>query len=587
MRNWKLGLKSDKFIYFGIAILVGVLVWTSFSLGLFAGLENFFEDILFFSKAIDPEIVIIAVDNDSINRIGQWPWPREIFSQAFLRLNEAQPKVVGFDVMLSEPSRLGNKDDLSLAAALNKISYSVVLPVEIFGEDTLEPLDVFTAQKGVNLGHVNLIIDKDGIVRKFPFKINDFRAFSYEVIRKAGVEVSKESLGGADGLRIAYAGPAGSIRRVPFWRLLEGDLSGQLKDKIVLIGATAPDLHDEQLTPLGRGAAMPGVEIQANIANMLIMGYRLIPLSKGWSFFWIFLAAVLPALAFLLFSRSLKPLFINIFLGVVYLILIIILFEKGVAANIIHINLAWILSTSSLFGYRYFVGEKERREMRNLFSKYVSKDVLEEILADPTKVSLGGEEKEITVFFSDIRGFTTLSEKTTPKELVRILNRYFTAMSEEILKNAGVLDKYIGDAIMAFWGAPVDDPGQADNALKAALGMLAKLKELNEELRASGDPEINIGIGIYTGPAVVGNMGSEQRFDYTVMGDTVNVASRLEGLNKEYQTRLIIGESTKNKITLRLAQGEKDYKFRFLGSVAVKGRKEPLNIYTLEDIIKD
>jgi adenylate cyclase len=202
-------------------------------------------------------------------------------------------------------------------------------------------------------------------------------------------------------------------------------------------------------------------------------------------------------------------------------------------------------------------------------------------------VSLGGEEKEITVFFSDIRGFTTLSEKTTPKELVRILNRYFTAMSEEILKNAGVLDKYIGDAIMAFWGAPVDDPGQADNALKAALGMLAKLKELNEELRASGDPEINIGIGIYTGPAVVGNMGSEQRFDYTVMGDTVNVASRLEGLNKEYQTRLIIGESTKNKITLRLAQGEKDYKFRFLGSVAVKGRKEPLNIYTLEDIIKD
>jgi adenylate cyclase len=332
---------------------------------------------------------------------------------------------------------------------------------------------------------------------------------------------------------------------------------------------------------------MPGVEIQANIANMLIMGYRLIPLSKGWSFFWIFLAAVLPALAFLLFSRSLKPLFINIFLGVVYLILIIILFEKGVAANIIHINLAWILSTSSLFGYRYFVGEKERREMRNLFSKYVSKDVLEEILADPTKVSLGGEEKEITVFFSDIRGFTTLSEKTTPKELVRILNRYFTAMSEEILKNAGVLDKYIGDAIMAFWGAPVDDPGQADNALKAALGMLAKLKELNEELRASGDPEINIGIGIYTGPAVVGNMGSEQRFDYTVMGDTVNVASRLEGLNKEYQTRLIIGESTKNKITLRLAQGEKDYKFRFLGSVAVKGRKEPLNIYTLEDIIKD
>lgn len=216
--------------------------------------------------------------------------------------------------------------------------------------------------------------------------------------------------------------------------------------------------------------------------------------------------------------------------------------------------------------------------MKNLFSKYVSKDVLEEILKDPAKVKLGGEEKEVTVFFSDIRGFTALSEKTAPKELVRILNKYFTLMTNEVLENSGVLDKYIGDAIMAFWGAPIEDRRQAENALKAALGMLEKLKELNKELKSNGDPEINIGIGLYSGPAVVGNIGSDLRFDYTVMGDTVNVASRLESLNKEYKTQIIIGETTKNKL-------EGDHKFKFLGSVAVKGRKELLNIYTIENFI--
>ena len=153
-------------------------------------------------------------------------------------------------------------------------------------------------------------------------------------------------------------------------------------------------------------------------------------------------------------------------------------------------------------------------------------------------------------------------------------------MSEEVLNHKGVLDKYIGDAIMAFWGAPIEDSDQADNALRASIAMMQKLKILNEKLQKNGDPEINIGIGLYTGPAIVGNIGSEMRFDYTIIGDTVNVASRLEGLNKEFKTNIIIGESTKNK--LRGA-----YSFKPLGSVSVKGRKEPLNIYTVDGEIKN
>ena len=294
------------------------------------------------------------------------------------------------------------------------------------------------------------------------------------------------------------------------------------------------------------------------------------------SMFLIFLTALIPAILFSAIKSPWRPLMISIGLGILYNIAIIIWYERGVAVNLIHINLSWILSTLSVFSYRYLVGEREKRQLKSVFSKYVSGAVLEKILADPKGVKLGGEEKIITVLFSDIRGFTTLSEKVSAQELVRILNKYFTLMTGEVLKHGGVLDKYIGDAVMAFWGAPLDDSNQADNAFKASLGMLERLKEFNKELEKEEGVTIDIGIGLYTGPAVVGNIGSTQRFDYTAMGDTVNVSSRLEGLNKEYKTHLIIGETTRKEITL-------ENKFIPLGLVSVKGRAKQIPIYTIEE----
>lgn len=584
---------KSKLGYIVIASTAGVLMLGSFSLGLFSGLENFVEDLLFTPRPLSDEIVIAAIDNDSINKIGQWPWPRKIFADAFLTLGQNPPQAVGLDVMLAEPSRRGGDDDETLKKSLNRASYPIVLPIEasplLLDENkppragnVLKPLAIFSAAPGVRHGHVNLILDSDGVVRRFPTFIvfrdppgeENIKAFAYELALAAEKPIPDES--GLNGIeRIVFSSPAGNIRRVPFYRLLESDSAINLEGKIVLIGATAPDLHDEKPTPLSRGSQMPGVEIQANVLNMLINGYRLRPLSAASQVSWLLGAALLPAAIFLLFKRSLKPVAINLLAGALHNLAAVILFENGSAVNLVHLNISWALSSAALFSYRYFTGEKERREMRNLFSKYVSADVLEEILREPGKVALGGEEKEITVFFSDIRGFTALSEKTTPRQLVEILNKYFTAMSEEVLKNKGVLDKYIGDAIMAFWGAPIDDPDQADNAIKAAVGMVAKLGELNRELREKWNAEINIGIGLYTGPAVVGNIGSEARFDYTIIGDTVNVASRLEGLNKEYKTRIIVGETTKAKAKIGCA-------FKALGAVAVKGRGEPLNVYTIE-----
>ncbi|TSC78240.1 MAG: adenylate/guanylate cyclase with Chase sensor [Parcubacteria group bacterium Gr01-1014_33] len=634
------------FGYIGVALFVGLAVAGSHSLGLFSGLEFFLEDLLFSRKPISPEIVIVAIDNDSLERIGQWPWPREVFANFLLAGEEAKPRVVGFDVMLSEPSRLGERDDAALIAALNSISYPVVFPIEAVlvqdekgsfrAETALATLPRFTQSKNAFLGHVNLLLDRDGAARKFlpEIVIKDknreqrVRSFAYELyphtyfpqkfqepfsgadvstadeenfLREVSPNKAQQEVGvgvyesgrsfaskkayapriDGEPSRIVYAGPPGTIRRISFWRLVEkgpdtARLLDSLKEKVILLGATAPDLHDERFTPVSAGIPMPGVEIQAHMLNMRIMGYRLLPLDSLFTFIWIFLSSLASALLFMAFKTTVRPVAISFILGVMQIGWVVVLFRMGIAAHIVHIVFAWGGSMVSLVAYRYFYGEQERKELTRVFSKYVSGEVLKEILRDPRKVSLGGEERMVTVFFSDIRGFTTISEKTTPKELVRILNGYFTHMGEEVVKNYGILDKYIGDAIMAFWGAPIDDPDQADHALRASLGMLAKLKQYNEELQKTGDPEINIGIGLYTGPAVAGNVGSKDRFDYTVIGDTVNVAARLESLNKEYKTHLILGESTKNMI-------KADVRWKPLGSVTVKGRKEALAIYTVEE----
>ena len=575
-----------KFLPYGIiGAGTALLLSISFLQGIFFGSEHFFSDLLLASRKVDSRVVILAIDNDSIARIGQWPWPREVFARTFSALEQAKPAAVGFDVVLADKSRYGVADDAALAATLQRISYPLVVPMEASialengkfrATEATKTLDKFLVSPEVVTGHVSLLIDQDGVVRSLPGAVSvggqQVLPFSDIIAKQAGVNIAVDNV-----TPIVYSQPTGNIKRIPFYRLLdEQSIRETLKGKLVLIGVTAPALHDEKLTPFSRGTLMPGVEIQANILNMFLSGYKMLPLPFLLAIVLIFIVAVLHATLFFMIKSSWRPVVISVGLGVIYNIVIIVLYGQGIAINLIHTNLAWVLSTLIAFSYRYFIGEREKRQLKNVFSKYVSGAVLEKILLDPNGVVLGGEEKRITVLFSDIRGFTTLSEKVSPQDLVRILNKYFTLMTGEVLKYGGVLDKYIGDAVMAFWGAPLDDPEQANNALRASLGMLERLKELNIELERIEGVMINIGIGIYTGPAVVGNIGSSQRFDYTAMGDTVNVSSRLEGLNKEYKTHLIVGESTKNEITDAI-------KFVPLGKVSVKGRAEQIEIYTIEE----
>lgn len=584
-----------KGLFIVLIIVLGLIF--SFRLEFFAGLENFLEDSLFIPRDFHPDIVILAIDNESIKQIGQWPWPRKIFAEALKKIEKYQPSAVGIDVIFSEESRFGSDDDKILSQILKNVSYPFVLPTkadsliiknkQAWADSFTSPLKIFTPLEtkfltGISpnavLGHVNLILDSDAVVRRFPVYINKTKdqekvfAFSYLIAKKTGLEIPLEDSPEPIS-RIVFAAPTGAISRIPFERFLSEELPlPRLKNKIILIGSTAVDLHDEKLTPLSRGTAMQGVEIQANILNMFLKGYSLKSLCFGLTSLWIFLVGLFCWLVFLKFKDSLKFLLINFSLGIFWLVLMLFLIEEGFVPNLIHLNSAWIFSTLGLFSYRYFTLQKEKQEIKKVFSRYVSREVLEEILKNPAKVSLGGEEKFITILFSDIRGFTSLSEKLPVKTLVKILNRYFTLMSEEILKQRGIVDKYIGDAIMAFWGAPLEDKEQADHALRAGLAMGKQLKILNNELKQNNLPELNIGIGIYSGPAVVGNVGSENRFNYTAIGDSVNIASRIEGLTKTYGVKIIISESVKNKL-------KENYSLEFLGTVEIRGRQEPVKIY--------
>lgn len=584
---------KQKIIYSIIGLAVGLFFAFLNWRGFFSGPENFFEDLLFTPRSAGDEAVVLAIDNESLAKIGQWPWPRRVFAQALGNLKEAAPSAVALDIVFAEPSRLGAADDAALAAALNEAAFPVVLAGEAnnifidaaaerpWADFFVEPLNEFKRARQASVGLANIILDKDGVVRRFPLEIRSrqsgltARTLAYETVLRSGRQIPDAgSLAALN--RLVFAGPPGAIRAIPFWRIFEDDSTAvrSLAGRLVFVGATAADLRDSQLTPPDRGREMPGAEIQANTANMLIFGWRSRQAGRLVNSFLIILLAFLPALFFARLKRLRWVIFWSVISVLAYLAAVVVLFGRGWAINFLHALLAWFFSFGLVLLYRHFVGERERRRLKNVFSRYVSKEVVSEILKNTEKVRLGGEEREITVLFSDIRGFTTLSEKTPPAKLVSIMNRYFSAMAGEILKRRGVVDKYIGDAIMAFWGAPLDEPRQVDLAVETALAMLERLKRLNEEFKKEGEAEINIGIGLYFGPAIVGNMGSEERLNYTPMGDTVNVASRLEGLNKQYGTRIIVGESVKQR-----AEAGRD--FLFLGEVAVKGRTEPVKIYEL------
>jgi len=453
-------------------------------------------------------------------------------------------------------------------------------------------------------GHFNPAIDDDGVIRRVPmfyeFDGKYYESLSLAMVRELFGEETVEPVfaegfasteeddySSVEWLRIGpslipvdkniqvlvpYRGKQGSYPYISATDVLHGRVDvSLLKNTIVLVGTSAPGLFDLRTTPVQ--SKYPGVEIHANlIAGMLDQSIKERPAYVlGAEFVILLLVGLL--------ITVLLPLLTPVWTAAAAVSILILSITINysfwqnmnlvlpIASSVIMILMMFLLNMS----YGFFIERRKKSEITGLFGQYIPRELVEEMSHDPKAYSLEAEEKELTVLFSDVRGFTTLSEGMNPQELALLMNEFLTPITKIIHENRGTIDKYMGDAVMAFWGAPIDDPKHTRHALQAGLDIVERMRVLRDEFLAKGWPEIRIGVGINTGEMSVGNMGSEFRMAYTVMGDAVNLGARLEGLTRQYEVDVIVSETVKEAVP--------EYVYRKLDRVKVKGKDEPVTIY--------
>lgn len=464
------------------------------------------------------------------------------------------------------------------------------------------PLEEFVASSTA-IGHTTLPYVKDGILRwgllSVGYRKSYYPHFCLEIARlHRSIEKEKVKLFIGEGISLGeeyietdedgrilinYAGPAGTFPNYSAADVLSGAVGmHQLGGKIVLLSTTAQGTFDTHITPY---SYMPGVEVNANILENILNRTYLqrvesqVLISVGVIFsFGVLLGLLLPRM------KAVSGGVFSLLLGLLCFGASYYAFTaRGLWIDFVTPVGSVFFTYATLVSYKYMTEERKAREIRSIFSSYVTEKVVNQLMQDPEMARLGGQKKEITVLFSDIRGFTSLSEKLSPEEVVELLNEYLSKMVDVVFRWEGTLDKFIGDAVMAFWGAPLDQPDQAELAVRCGLDMLAELGKLQNKWQQEGTSGLSIGIGINTGDVVVGNMGAEgKKMDYTIIGDHVNLGSRVEGLTRKYETDLIITEYTYRKILPLIDAGKfPGLAVRELESVKVKGKEQPVLVYAL------
>ncbi len=612
---------------------------------------------------LDDRIVIVDIDENSLEQIGRWPWARDKLATIIDNLFDYyQASVVGFDIVFAERDQSSGlsifdklaanelRDNIEYRETLEKIRPGLqrdeifaksltgknvvmgyyfkasvqddesattgLLPASIMKLDKLwrERLPINEAEGyGGNIKILqeaairggffdNPYVDQDGVFRRVPL-LQSFEEYLYPslalAITQAYLNISKTGLVvESDGSKsnkkyvaleaislgnyqipvdanasvfVPFRGLQGSFPYISAHKVLNREIEPTtFKDKIVLIGTSAPGLLDLRSTPVQN--IYPGVEVHANIISGILD--QKINHHPAWTIGYEFVILILIAIIMALLLPALSPLLAAA--GTISISLLV------VGGTMIAWNNQLILPLASplllivlLFVWHmtfgFFIESRGKRQLANLFGHYIPPELVDEMSESPAEFSLEGENREMTVLFSDVRGFTTISEGMDPKQLVQLMNALLTPMTRVIHKHRGTIDKYMGDCIMSFWGAPIADPEHARHALYAAMEMMQELEIMQADFKQRGWPEVNIGIGLNTGDMNVGNMGSEFRMAYTVLGDAVNLGSRLEGLTKNYGVNIIVSESTKKCIP--------EFIFRELDLVRVKGKNEPVAIF--------
>ena len=585
-----------------------------------------------------PVLILAIDDQSDESTPSRWPWPREYFAHVIENLNDAGVKAIGIDVIFEQAdfSPDGSQSDQRLADALRQyknvvLAGKLVVPTGRAQMVTLVPPYEKFLNSGVKWGLVSFDLDEDGFYRRYlvgqSFNDSVYASFAvdlFKIYKDLDPATPVEDHGtyftigpyhipkiNSYSSIINYSGPSGTFPRYSFDTVLDdedfdmieeydmdsfddpGDPdiglppgllhSGDLKGKIVLIGSMVQEHHDDFPTPFlevrdeeGRLAQILtyGVEIHANMLQMLLSEKYLSQLPYIWE---VLTLLILSVLVFLIirYLPTFWGLFTVTFLIIAFFFTAFVFFSNlSTIVDIITPVLTIFMAYGGHTVYRYILSQHEKRMITGAFSHYVPKKVVDQILADPDKLALGGEEREVTVMFTDVAGFTSISEKLSPSQLVKLLNEYLTEMTDTVLAHEGIIDKYEGDAIMAEFGVPVPSTDHAKMACQTALVMQKKLTRLREKWKKEGRPELRARIGINTGVVIVGNMGSRDVFDYTVMGDAVNLGSRLEGANKFYGTYIMISEFTYKFV-------KDDFYTRELDLIRVKGKEQPIKVFEL------
>ncbi|WP_353683934.1 adenylate/guanylate cyclase domain-containing protein [Thermodesulfovibrio sp. 3907-1M] len=570
-------------------------------------------------------IVIAAIDEASLEKLGRWPWSRDKIAKLIDKLSEYEAAVIALDIIFSESekndrllaetiSRAGNVilpvvfffdvEDAPKEAEITESAFSILNPERflryqpVSSKSVLVPESILS-RKAAGFGHINMFPDSDGTIRWEVLFINYYGYMIPGLPLKTaamylGIPQEKQLIDATKGvylgkryiptdpwgrILIPYYGGNGSFKHISIADIVENRVKKDaLQDKIILIGATAVGIYDLRVTPVS--SALPGVEKHANVIASLMEGKSILAVSN-YVVVMLILTSVFSGL--FLYQRLkagyclivLLIMLSGVFMASFYL------FTKGTWLSVIYVSGSLFIHFLTTITLRYAYSEKQARQIKKIFSSYVTEKVVNELIKNPSMAKLGGERREVTVLFSDIRGFTTLSEKLPPEKVVELLNEYFAQMAEIIFKWEGTLDKFMGDAIMVFWNAPLSQNDHAERALNCTVEMIKKLRNLCKKWDEEGKPQLKIGIGINTGQALVGNIGAEgKKMDYTVIGDSVNLASRLEGLNKEFNSEIIISEFTFKKLQEKI---EADFfgaiDVEELGEISVKGKEKPVKIF--------
>ena len=561
------------------------------------------------TKEISQDIGIVTIDEKSIEANGQWPWDRRVLSDLVVKLREAQVGIIVMPILFSEYDRMGGDESFvntihQMGVVIAQVGTTQInknavprgvakigdpLPWLYEWPGMLGPIPEL-GQYADGVGVINTAPEIDGVVRRIPLimKIGDdtYPAMALETIRVATGDPSyqiKATEGGVVAVRVPGYDTIETDQHARIWLRWNKEyntLSAASQDfsefagKTVIIALTAEGLSSIVATPLGEKY---DYVISASTLQTVLDGKQIN--RYDYSLTLELIISLLIGMSIVILTRFSPYWFIGTYIILSYIILIYVsyfFFTK----YLILADVSWSIVVLTIVGmhsiFNRFVLEFQlKQQIKKQFEHYLEPKMVKKLQQNPDLLKLGGEVRDMTFFFMDIRGFTPLSEKykSNPEGLTNVINKFLTPMTDIIMKMEGTIDKYMGDCIMAFWNAPIDCPDHAYKAVKTAVLIKKRLKELNKE-NAFGH-EIKIGIGINSGEALVGNMGSDQRFDYSVIGDAVNLASRLESTSKNYDTTIVIGEDTVKKIN------KPKWVFRLIDKVKVKGKSEEVSIYTV------